>query len=179
MIYLQTLLKRHDEEITRKVYICQKSSPLPGDWCQLVAEDFSKMNIHMSDEQIAQMQEDDYKKLIKRNVHDTAFHELQQFKGTHSKVWDNYYSDLQHIQPYFTNRKLSFRQISMMFSLRSKTKRNIRLWSHEGDNRATDRLSTSLWEVSQDSRRAPGMFRPRLQPARAIHYSHAPWGCPY
>ena len=127
MIYLQTLLKRHDEEITRKVYLCQKSSPLPGDWCQLVAEDFRKMNIHMSDEQIAQMQENDYKKLIKRNVHDTAFHELQQLKGTHSKVWDNYYSDLQHIQPYFTNRKLSFRQISMMFSLRSKTKRNIRL----------------------------------------------------
>ena len=84
------------------------------------------MNIHISDEQIAQMQVDDYKKLIKKNVNDTAFNELQQLKETHSKVRDNYYSDLQHIQPYFTNRKLSFRQISMMFSLRSKTIRNIR-----------------------------------------------------
>ena len=65
MIYLGTILRRHDNEITQKVYLCQKSSPLPGDWCQMVSNDFNKMGIHMTDEHIAQMHEGDYKKLIK------------------------------------------------------------------------------------------------------------------
>ena len=72
------------------------------------------------------MQEDEYKKLIKKCVHDTAFNELQQLKESHSKVRDNQYEDLQHIQPYFSNRKLTHRQISLMFSLRSRTVRNIK-----------------------------------------------------
>ena len=66
MIYLHTILRRHDNEITKKVYLCQKNSPLPGDWCQMVSNDFNKMGIHMTDEHIAQMHEGDYKKLIKK-----------------------------------------------------------------------------------------------------------------
>ena len=49
MIYLQTIMREHDNKITMKVYLCQKSSPLPWDWCQLVAADFNKMDLHMSD----------------------------------------------------------------------------------------------------------------------------------
>ena len=41
-------------------------------------------------------------------------------------VRDNQYTDLNHMQPYLSNRKLSHSQISIMFSLRSKTLRNIR-----------------------------------------------------
>ena len=126
MIYLQVIPKRHDAEITRKVYLCQKSSPLPGDWCQLVADDFMKMNIHMSDDIISQMPELEYKKLIKSAVYDTAFNELQLLKESHSKVRENSYTDLKHMQPYFSNRKISNRQISLIFALRCKTIRNIK-----------------------------------------------------
>ena len=80
MLYLQTILKRHDDEITKKVYLCQKSNPLPGDLCQLIAKDFDRMDIHMSDDHIAQMHVLEYKKLIKRKVHDTAFMELEQLR---------------------------------------------------------------------------------------------------
>ena len=126
MIYLQAILKRHDDEITKKVYLCQKSSPLPGDWCQLIADDFDKMNMHMSDDLIAQMQEAEYKKLIKRTVYDTAFNELQLLKESHSKVRGNIYTDLKQMQSYFSNRKISNRQMSIMFALRSKTLRSIK-----------------------------------------------------
>ena len=126
MIYLQTILKRDQDKITRKVYLCQKKNPLPGDWCHLISEDFEKINMHISDEIIVQMDEADYKKLIKRNVYETAFNELQQLKESHSKVRDNWYQDLKHTQPYFINRRLSNKQMSIMFALRSKTIRNIR-----------------------------------------------------
>ena len=126
MIYLHTILRRHDNEITKKVYLCQKNSPVPGDWCQMVSNDFNKMGIHMTDEHIAQMHEGDYKKLIKNKVYHTAFEELELLKEGHSKVSENIYTNLNHIQPYFTNRKLTHRQISIMFSLRSKTLRGIK-----------------------------------------------------
>ena len=126
MIYLQTILKRHDSEITKKVYLCQKSRPLPGDWCQLVAADFNKIDLHMSDENVAQMPVYEYKKLIKSKFHDTAFNELEELKEGHSKVRDNYYSDFKNIQPYFKNRNISNRGTSLMFSLQSKTVRTIK-----------------------------------------------------
>ena len=75
MLFLHTILKRHDDEITKKVYLCQKRNPLPGDWCVMISEDFYKMGINMTDDQIVQMQEIDYKKLIKSKVNCTAFNE--------------------------------------------------------------------------------------------------------
>ena len=85
-----------------------------------------KMNIHMSDDIISQMPELEYKKLIKSAVYDTAFNELQLLKESHSKVRENSYTDLKHMQPYFSNRKISNRQISLIFALRCKTIRNIK-----------------------------------------------------
>ena len=94
MLFLQIILKRHDDEITKKVYLCQKSNLLPCDLCQLIAKDIDKMDIHISDDHIAQMHESEYKKLIKRKVYDTAFIELEQLKESHSRVRDNQYKDL-------------------------------------------------------------------------------------
>ena len=65
MIYLSTIIRRHNDEITKKVYLCQKSNPLPGDWCQLLSNEFEKMYIHMTDKHISKMPEGEYKKLIK------------------------------------------------------------------------------------------------------------------
>ena len=67
MLYLLTIPRRQNNEITRKVYQCQKKSPLPGDWCKLVAGDFEKMGLNMSDEVIAQIAEGDYKYLKKES----------------------------------------------------------------------------------------------------------------
>ena len=73
----------------------------------------------MTDEQILQMTELDYKKLIKSKVLSTAYDELKQLKQGHSKVRDNIYTDLKHIQPYFLNRSISNRHMSILFSLRT------------------------------------------------------------
>ena len=83
MIYLHTILRRHDSEITKQVYMCQKRNPVPGDWCKLVSEDFDKIGLNMSDELIAQIPEDEYKKLIKSKVNETAFKELENLKEGH------------------------------------------------------------------------------------------------
>ena len=43
-------LKRHGNEISRKIHRCQKISPQPGDWCHLIADDFDKIDIHMTED---------------------------------------------------------------------------------------------------------------------------------
>ena len=55
-------------------------------------EDFFKMSINITDEQILQMIALDYKKLIKNKVLRTAYDKLEQLKQGHSKVRDNIYT---------------------------------------------------------------------------------------
>ena len=48
LIYIQTILKRHENNLVKRVYIRQKKIQLPGDWCQSVAQDFFEIGIHMN-----------------------------------------------------------------------------------------------------------------------------------
>ena len=41
LLFLQTILKRDDNELTKKIYKTQKEHPLKGDFCELVAGDLS------------------------------------------------------------------------------------------------------------------------------------------
>ena len=59
------------------MYKCQKKSPVPGDWCNLLKEDFEKNNVHLTDEQIEEMPEKDYKHLIRLKTREAAFVYLQ------------------------------------------------------------------------------------------------------
>ena len=68
----------------------EKNSPLSGDWCQLLTDDFDKMNINMTDDIRSQMPELEYMKLVKRTVYDTVFIELQLLKEIHSKVREGF-----------------------------------------------------------------------------------------
>ena len=126
MIYLQTLLKRHKEEITRKIYECQKKNPTPGDWCEQVQEDFDKIGVHMAENHIAALDADSYKKIIKQAVRSKAFEDLQLLKEGHSKVRDNVYLGLKCPQAYLTNKSVTTQECSVIFGLKSKTLRGIK-----------------------------------------------------
>ena len=39
LVYLHTILKRHDDEITKKVYVAMKENPLKYDWIELISTD--------------------------------------------------------------------------------------------------------------------------------------------
>ena len=49
MFYLQTILKREDKEITKRVYQVQKNSPLEGDWLKLVEGDFKTLGLELNE----------------------------------------------------------------------------------------------------------------------------------
>ena len=49
MFYLQTILKREDKEITKRVYQVQKNSPLKEDWLKLVEGDFKTLGLELNE----------------------------------------------------------------------------------------------------------------------------------
>ena len=126
LIYLQTILQRSDEEITKKIYQQQKTNPSPGDWCQLVRNDFDMIGEHLSDDHIQAMAPIDYKNYIKSRVRSAAFKYLELLKSGHSKVRDNVYHDLEKPQEYLTSELFSNQQCVIIFSLKSNTLREVK-----------------------------------------------------
>ena len=86
LIYLQNILKKHDKEIVKKVYVAQKKAPCTGDWVILVEEDRLKYNIEYSDKQIAELSYDEFKKYVKKKVRKQSFDDLKNIQNGHRKV---------------------------------------------------------------------------------------------
>ena len=124
--YLQTLLKRPESEITKKIYRAQYKNPLPGDWVKLIQEDMTKYSIHLSEDDICGMDSETYKSYIKRKVRNVAFSELSQMKISHKKVQHINHMGLVGPQNYLTSELLSNKTRSLLYNLRCKSVSGIR-----------------------------------------------------
>ena len=120
MIYLQTILKRHDDELTKKIYRKQSSDPVRGDWCELVKHDFEKCNLEMTEDAIMHMSENEYKTLVKKSVRNAAFCELEAQKENHSKVRDNKYEHFERPQQYISCKNITNTEVAILFGLRKQ-----------------------------------------------------------
>ena len=65
-MYLQTILKRADNEITRRILLAQKADPSPGDFVKLIDSDLKKLNLHMEYEEIESMNVEFFKNMVKK-----------------------------------------------------------------------------------------------------------------
>ena len=55
LLYLQTILQRHESELTRQIYNAMREYPIKDDWIHLVIKDISDINLNLSDEQIGDL----------------------------------------------------------------------------------------------------------------------------
>ena len=67
-MYLQTILKRSNDEITKKVFECQKNNPVKGDWSEMVNRDFSNIDMTMDEELIKSESKNQYKLRLKKQI---------------------------------------------------------------------------------------------------------------
>ena len=65
MLYLKTILSRHEDEVVWRVYQAMKERPLKGDWYIRVASDFEQVDIPMDEEVIMRTDLSSYKSIIK------------------------------------------------------------------------------------------------------------------
>ena len=120
MLYLQTILQRGDEEITKKMYDAQKKSPLEGDWFKLVSEDFEKLGLDLNETSIKNCTKNQCKVLVKTSLRNHMFSELKTVQTGHSQIKSIKYPTF-NTQEYLKTHMMNNHEVSLLFALRSKT----------------------------------------------------------
>ena len=65
-LYLQTILKRNEDELVKRVFYAMKNSPLKGDWSTTVFEDMEQISLTPSEEEISQMSKTAFKTIVEK-----------------------------------------------------------------------------------------------------------------
>ena len=120
---MHTIITRDVTEITRKIYMQQKTQPTSGDFCQLVAKDCEMIGLHMSEEHVAQHTRKQFKQLVKCKVKEAAYAYLMADKG--SKMEGLNYTKLE-MQKYLRHKLFTQENASLLMSLRTRSVRGIR-----------------------------------------------------
>ena len=119
MMFFQTLLKRDDNEITKKVYICQKNKPVKGDWVELLAKDFTDIDMSMNEDIIKNETKAQFKSRINKQLEKHMLAELKHKQEGHSKICDICYKNFT-IQEYLKSHMFNNHEALLLFSLRSR-----------------------------------------------------------
>ena len=119
MIYLQAILKRDDEELTKRVYRSQKQSPIKGDFFNLVKKDFDTIGQSINEDEITAKSKEMHKSDIKSKIKTAAFQYLREKQSGHSKVRDIAYEKLE-TQRYMTSPLFTNQEMRLLFAMRSK-----------------------------------------------------------
>ena len=120
MMYHQVILQRDDSELTKRIYMAQKENTTPGDFVNLLKEDFKLINEIQNDLTIQMTNSISYKKQIKIKIKEAAFKQLKERQQTHSKVKFIIYEKLE-IQEYMKSPKFSNEEVNLLHKLRSRT----------------------------------------------------------
>ena len=119
MIYLQTILKRPDSELTKQIYLTQKEKPTKGDFYCLVVQDFQSIGEPLNEKDIANKSKLSHKNNIKEKITSAAFLYLKEKQSQHSKVKDIQYKRLE-TQKYMTSTLFNNTEVCLLFALRSR-----------------------------------------------------------
>ena len=119
ILYLQTILQRPENELTKRVYKAQKLNPVRGDFCELVKSDIELVGEKFTDEYIIQSSKKSLKTEIKSKLEEAAFKYLQTKQKKHSKVCNIKYNKLQ-TQQYIKCPVFSNAEVNLLHSLRSR-----------------------------------------------------------
>ena len=102
MNYLQTIMKREEEELTKRILKAQIEEPTPGDFIKLVEDDFKMIDVQFDLSFIENSSVDHYKNFIKGKLKLAALKYLQNIQQKHSKVMDIKFDELK-TQPYLSS----------------------------------------------------------------------------
>ena len=120
ILYLQNILKRADHELIKRVYKAQVEDPTPGDFAELVRNDFAMINEQLDESKIENMNKQSYKEFIKTKVKVAAFNFLKKLQEKHSKIKHIVYKKLE-TQKYMLSPLFSDEEVNLLHSLRSRS----------------------------------------------------------
>ena len=120
MTYLQTILRRDNDELTKRVYIAQQSDPCEGDFAKLVQDDFNMVGMTYDQNLIEHTGVEIFKTTVKTKVREAALTYLKNIQQKHTKVKDIKYEELK-TQQYLKSPLFSNSETSLLYALKSRT----------------------------------------------------------
>jgi hypothetical protein len=147
MMYLQNIVKRQDNELVKRIYEAQKESPVKGDWTEQVKSDFRMINEVLDEQQIKGETKKEMKSRIKKLICKAEFDTLKEAQMKHSKVSNICYAKFA-TQEYMTSHMLNNHEVALLFSLRSRTVKNIKA---NMSSVFRNNMNCSLCKISEDS----------------------------
>ena len=119
MVYLQSILKREDSELIKRIYKAQSGNPSHGDWSEMLKADFKTIGEVIDEQAIVKSSKNSYKNFIKAKVRTAALKHLNNLKGAHSKIQAIEYAELK-TKSYITSPIFSNDDVSLLYSLQSR-----------------------------------------------------------
>ena len=103
-----------------------KADPIESDWCQLILKNFKESNIQINEDQVRQMDQTQYKLLIKKSVRDAAFIHFKEKQAHHQKGRMLEHECIIGPKKYLIRNQLTNKQTSLLFNLRCQSLWGIR-----------------------------------------------------
>ena len=109
----------------RKIYEVQKVDTSPGDFTELIAEDKGMLGLNMSDLEIASMNKQQFKKIVKVKTREAAFLYLKSLKQGLSKMDGIIYEKFEKAS-YMNSPLFNGENVALLLALRTRTVRGIK-----------------------------------------------------
>ena len=119
--YLWYLIHDKEGSLLKTFFEAQCDQPVRGDWVSTVKQDLADLNIQMTFEEIADIQKEAFKKLVKENVQKAALEYLKKLQMTHSKSQNLHYDSL-NLQGYLKSgtSNMTIKEKLFCFAARSR-----------------------------------------------------------
>ena len=118
-MYQQTILKRHEGELTKRVYKAQSDSPIEGDFYNLVKADWDMIGEVMNEEFIKISNKETFKRHVKDKIKEAALKYLKEKQKMHSKIKDIKYEKLE-VQEYMISPLFTDEEVNLLYAIRSR-----------------------------------------------------------
>ena len=110
-------MHRDDDELTKKLVICQKETKLNGDFYPQVENDMMMLSI--SEEDVTVCSKEKLRTKLKEKIKEAALAHLLDAARSHSKVRDEIYTDMEGMK-YMNDPRFTPEIVNLLFKFRTR-----------------------------------------------------------
>ena len=125
ILFLKHIMRKHDQDLVKQVFLAQQASPTQGDFVTLVRKDLDDLKITYEEVTSSVISTSQLKDKLKKNAIDAAFVELKLTLSTHKKVKQIHYSSLK-MQSYLKSDLLSCDEKKQLTNFRAQCVRTMK-----------------------------------------------------
>ena len=123
---MQHIMKRHDNDLLKKVFLAQRQNPTQGDFVKIVESDLSDLGVTFEQVTSSSTSKEQLKKILKKIARTAAFTMLKEMQSTHKKVKSIKYKAYE-MQSYLSSENISHGEAQTLTAFRSQCTRGIKL----------------------------------------------------